>query len=237
MVAYSSLPSGLYLSLFMFNGEHTIEYVPRERLYLIRLRAAFRNRLPPGQFPYPFWHDDAKWGVYQAANAILLWIDPKTAKIVVGQFTERGPAGPLVASPPVNHKFDGTWMWVDKDGRLQPRVTLFDGLFRPDNPFVAQLDAEFRTLALRMRDAQCDKCHMPNNPMPMKRLVLMHSPAHASGEIGRLMEAVRQDKMPLDDAGVEEPLDPALKRALLESGSTFEALLRSAKKWEAARHE
>src|SRR5882672_10623981 len=82
--------AGLYLSLFMYSGEYSTEYVERERLYLIRLRAGFRNLLPPGQFPYPFWHEEAKWGVYQAANSVLLWVDPKTAKIVIGQFTERG---------------------------------------------------------------------------------------------------------------------------------------------------
>ena len=87
--------AGLYLSLFMFSGEYTTEYVERERLYLIRLRAGFRNLLPPGQFPYPFWHEEAKWGVYQAANSVLLWVDPKTAKIVIGQFTERGSSRPL----------------------------------------------------------------------------------------------------------------------------------------------
>ena len=43
--------AGLYLSLFMFSGEHTVEYVDREHMYLIRLRAGFRNRLPPGQYP------------------------------------------------------------------------------------------------------------------------------------------------------------------------------------------
>jgi hypothetical protein len=220
--------------LFMFNGEHTLEYVPSERLYMVRLRAAFRNRLPPGQFPYPFWHDEAKWSVYQSANSILLWIDPKTAKIAIGQFTERGSGGPVIATAPIAHKFDGQWMWVDKDGRLQPRVTLFDGLFRSDNPYVPKLDSEYRTLALRMRDAQCDNCHVPNNPNKMRRLVLMHSPAHASGEIARLLLAVREDRMPLDDAGVEQPLEPAQKRALLESASTFEALLKSAKDWDAA---
>ena len=36
------------------------------------------------------------------------------------------------------------------------------------------------------------------------------------------MRAVREDRMPLDDAGIEQPLEPALKRALLESGSAFE---------------
>src|SRR6266571_7388644 len=107
--------AGLYLSLFMFSGEHSVEYVQRERLYLIRLRSGFRNRLPPGQFPYPFWHDEAKWGVYQATNSILLWVDPKTARIVIGQFTERGGGGAVVSTQPVSHKFDGNWMWTDRD--------------------------------------------------------------------------------------------------------------------------
>ena len=227
--------AGLYLSLFMFSGEHTLEYVDRERMYLIRLQAGFRNRLAPGQFPYPFWHDEAKWGVYQAANSVLLWVDPKTAKIVIGQFTERGSGSAVVSTEPVKPKFDGKWMWVDKDGRIQPQVTLFDGLFRDDNPYLSKLDGAYRTLALRMRDAQCETCHMPNNPSSMRRLVLMHTPAHAAGEIARMMKAVREDRMPLDESGIEQPLNPALKRALLDSGGEFEALVRAAKDWEAAR--
>jgi hypothetical protein len=126
-------------------------------------------------------------------------------------------------------------MWMDKDGRIQPLVTLFDGLFRDDNPCLAKLDAAYRTLALRI-DAQCETCHMPHNPTAMRRLVLMHTPpAHAAGEITRLMKAVREDRMPLDETGIEQPLEPALKRALLASGGDFEALVRAAKDWEAAR--
>ena len=229
--------AGLYLSLFMFSGEHSVEYVQRERLYLIRLRSGFRNRLPPGQFPYPFWHDEAKWGVYQATNSILLWVDPKTARIVIGQFTERGAGSAVVATQPLRPKFDGNWMWMDREGRIQPRVTLFDGLFRLDNPYLPKLDFTYRTLALRMRDAQCENCHMPHNPYPMRRLVIMHTPAHAAGEIGRLMKAVREDRMPLDETGIEQPLEPALKRALLESGGAFEALVKAAKDWEAAQRD
>jgi len=229
--------AGLYLSLFMYSGEYSTEYVERERLYLIRLRAGFRNLLPPGEFPYPFWHEEAKWGVYQAANSVLLWVNPKTAKIVIGQFTERGKASAVVSAQPISPKFDGNWMWMDKEGRIQPRVTLFDGLFRQDNPYLPKLDFTYRTLALRMRDAQCDHCHAPNNPLPMRRLVLMHTPAHAAGEIARLMTAVREDRMPLDDNGIEQPLEPALKRALLESGGAFEELVKAAKDWEAAHRD
>jgi hypothetical protein len=50
------------------------------------------------------------------------------------------------------------------------------------------------------------------------------------------MKAVREDRMPLDDTGIEQPLDPALKRALLDSGGAFEALV-AAKQWEATRRE
>jgi hypothetical protein len=144
--------TGMYLPLFMFNGRYTIEYEAREDMFVVRLETAFRNRLAPGQFPYPFWHDEAKWSTYQGANTLLLWIDPRTARIKVAQFTDRGATPPIVASKRVQQaKFDGKWMWTDADGREQPQVTLFDGLFRADNPFLAKLDTAYKTLALRMR--------------------------------------------------------------------------------------
>ncbi|HMH16733.1 MAG TPA: hypothetical protein VK572_01165 [Burkholderiales bacterium] len=225
--------AGLYLPLFMFNGRHTVEYDAREGLFLVRMETAFRNRLAPGQFPYPFWHDDAKWNTYQKANSVLFWIDPKTIKVKIAQFTDRGATPSVVSSGPVQQaKFDDKWMWTDAAGRVQPQVTLFDGLFRAENPYLPKLDTAYKTFALRMRDAQCDSCHVPSNPDKMKRLVLLQTPAHAAGEIERLMKAVRDDKMPLDDMGIEQPLEPKLKSALLESGGAFETLVRAAKDWE-----
>ena len=100
-----------------------------------------------------------------------------------------------------------------------------------------KIEVTYRTLALRMRDAQCDNCHVPHNPWKMRRLVLMHKPAQAAGEISRLMTAVREDRMPLDDSGIEQLLEPALKRALLESGGTFEDLVKAARDWETAQQE
>ena len=41
--------------------------------------------------------------------------------------------------------------------------------------------------------------------------------------------------MPLDETGIEQPLNPALKRALLDSGGEFEAIVTAAKDWEEAR--
>src|SRR5258708_40168424 len=95
-------------------------------------------------------------------------------------------------------------MWMDKEGRIQPRVTLFDGLFGADNPYLPKLDFTYRTLALRMRDAQCDNCHVPNNPWNMRRLVLMHTPAHAAGEISRLMTAVRGGRMAIHNNDIAQ---------------------------------
>ncbi len=129
-------------------------------------------------------------------------------------------------------KFDGKWLWTDPEGRVQPQVTLFDGLFSAENPYLPKLDGAYKAFALKMRDAQCDSCHVPNNPDGMKRLVLLQTPAHAAGEIERLMKAVREDKMPRDEVGIEQPLEAKLKSALLESGGAFEALVRAAKDWE-----
>jgi hypothetical protein len=228
--------TGMYIPLFMFNGKHEVEYRPTEGLYRIRLETAFRNRLAPGQFPYPFWHEENKWSVYQSANSILLWVDPKTVKVKVGQFTDRGPNKPIVSSEWVAApKFDGKWMWTDADGHDQPQVTLFDGLFRPDNPYAGKLDTAYRSFALKLRDGQCLDCHVPNNPEKMKKLVLLQSPAHAAGEISRVMEAVRKDKMPIDQTGIEAPLDEPIKKALLQEGAAFEALVKAAKAWEKDR--
>jgi hypothetical protein len=225
--------SGMYVPLFMFNGKHAVEYQAEEGLFRVRLDTAFRNRLAPGQFPYPFWHEESKWSTYQGANAILLWVDPKTMKVKVAQFTDRGPNAPIVASEPVRApEFDGKWLWTDAEGREQPRATLFDGLFKRDNPYVGKLDAAYRNFALKLRESQCLDCHVPNNPEKMKKLVLLQSPAHAAGEIKRVMDAVRKDSMPLDQTGIEQPLDEPLKRALLEQGAAFEALVDAAKGWE-----
>jgi hypothetical protein len=228
--------TGMYVPLFMFNGKHEVEYRAEEGLFRIRLETAFRNRLAPGQFPYPFWHEENKWSVYQSANSILLWVDPKTVKVKVGQFTDRGPNKPIVSSEWVAApKFDGKWMWTDGDGHEQPQATLFDGLFGPDNPYAGKLDAAYRSFALKLRDGQCLDCHVPNNPEKMKKLVLLQSPAHAAGEISRVLEAVRKDKMPLDQTGIEAPLDEPIKKALLQEGAAFEALVKAAKAWEKDR--
>ena len=226
--------SGLYAPLFMFTGDYELGFDPVERLYRARVPALFRNALDPGQYPYPFWHDARKWSDYEAANSIALWIDPARIRIVAMQFSAQGKADPRLRSVPrTPPAFDGKWMWTDAGGRIQPQPTLFVGLMRPDNPYLGRLDGAYRTLADALRKGTCNDCHMPDNPARMKRLVLMQTPAHAAGEIKRIMRAVRTDRMPLDDTGFEKELDADTKAAILQYGAAFEELIDAAREWEA----
>jgi hypothetical protein len=225
--------TGMYAPLFMFNGRHTVEWVAEEKMFLVRLEAAFRNRLPPGQFPYPFWHDDAKWGMYENANAMLLWIAPDTVKIKVAQFTDRAPTARLQPVEAVKHaKHEGAWMWTDESGQTQPKATLFDGVYRADNPYIRAIDRQYRDLALQMRESQCTSCHVPNNPDKISRLVLLSTPAHAAGEIDRLIKSVKEDRMPMDDLRMSYALSAENKKWLLESAETFKTTVKAAQDWE-----
>ena len=222
----------LYAPLFMFNGRHQVQWVADERKFVIRLEAAFRNRLPPGQFPYPFWHEEVKWSTYENANGWLLWVDPVTTRIQVAQFTRRADNALLQSVQHVQHEFDGKWMWTDAGGKTQPAVTLFDGLYRSENPHLKALDRQYRDLALQLRESQCANCHVPDNPDKSSRLVLLSTPAHAAGEIDRLIKSVREDRMPMDENRLSYALTPENKQWLLESAEAFRSTVQAARKWE-----
>jgi len=63
--------------------------------------------------------------------------------------------------------------------------------------------------------------------------LLLQTPVHAAGEIKRVMQAVRDDKMPLDDTGIYKELDPAVRAALLKYGAAFKSVIDAARDWEA----
>jgi hypothetical protein len=225
--------TSMYAPLFMFNGKHTIEWVPYEKMFLVRLEAAFRNRLPVGQFPYPFWHEDAKWTMYENANALMLWVHPETALIRAAQFTDQAPTPQLQAVSTVKHeKHQGPWLWTDDQGKTQPAVTLFDGVYSNNNPHVTAMDKRYRDLAVQLRESQCVNCHVPNNPDKMSRLVLLSTPVHAAGEVDRLIKSVREDRMPMDELRLSYALSPDQKKWLLESALAFKETVTAAKQWE-----
>ena len=142
---------------------------------------------------------------------------------------------PAVAQSTRRHMpaFDGKWMWVDAKGQQQPAPTLFKGLYQDANPHLTNLDTTYRKFALAMRDAECDACHVPDNPEKAKRLVLLQTPLHAASEIERVLKDVRQDRMPLDDSGIEKPLPEKRKNRLLADAEAFAVEIRLARAWEA----
>ncbi len=229
--------TGLYMPLFMFDGSYSVSYSETNGLYRAKLGVGFRNRLQPGQFPYPFWHDANKWNTYENAKAMLFWIDPKSGKTRAVQFTQLGDGLPaLLVQPATPPAFEGKWLWTDAGGKTQPAVTLFDGLFDDANPYKEGLEKSYRALALSLRESQCLQCHIPSNPQRSRKLVLLQSPAHAAAEIKRLMKQVQADRMPVDEFGLEESLDPHTKALLLERGSVFEQFVDRAHAWEREQH-
>jgi hypothetical protein len=228
----SEMWSGLYLSLWMFTGQWQVVYDETEKQNVILLQTKFRNRLEPGQYPYPFWHSTAKWSDWQDATALKLHLDRKGERVFALLRSRQGErvAGNYPDVAP--HAFDGQWWWRGPDGVMEPRVTLFDGLYQKDNPHLVDLERSYQEFANAMRRGTCSGCHVPNNPNKMRRLVLLQTPAHAAAEIERVIKSVRDEKMPYEEWGSPAHLDPALRAALLQYATRFRAVVVQAQAWE-----
>src|SRR5262249_36007331 len=156
----------------------------------------------------PFWHDAKKWNDYQAANTLTFWIAAQTGRIVASQFANDGQDHAGLKSRPVQPPaFDGQWMWTDATGETQPPPALFHRLFSDDKPYLGALEPRYRDLANAMRKGHCNDCHVPTNPNRMSRLVLLQTPVHAASEIKRVMKAVRDNDMPVDDTLLYKEID------------------------------
>jgi hypothetical protein len=226
----------LYLSLFWFDGTWTIAHDERDDVDVIRVGAYFRNRMPPGEFPYPFWHSAAKWADYERANQINFYIDPDGSVFAATRGTggnEAGRGEKLVHQEPP--AFEGRWQWTDDNGQLQPKASLFSNKYSAGNPFLEPLDQAYRSFALQMREGTCIRCHTPNNRAGTDRLLLLQTPAHAASAINDVLKAVRNGDMPQNDWGAKKSLDPQLRAALLSAGEAFSRMLAEADQWEAGR--
>ncbi|BBK30698.1 hypothetical protein STHU_13320 [Allostella humosa] len=221
----------LYMSLFMFTGEVSVETSP-DGNRTVALQAYFRNGLPAGLYPYPFWHSDPKWAAYEKANQIRLRLSP-AGKVLfayradIGSDANRGVYKPV--KPPV---FLGEWMWPGADGVAEPRATLFSAYYSLDNPHLAALDESYRRMAISFRNADCTVCHAPDGHRKMNKLTLLQTPLHAAASIDAVIDEVRMNKMPVDDYEDPRPLPPGLRRELLSNGEEFRRLLRTADAWE-----
>src|SRR3546814_17101057 len=43
----------------------------------VSVQAYFRNQMPAGRYPYPFWHSDAKWKAYETSNELRFRMDAR----------------------------------------------------------------------------------------------------------------------------------------------------------------
>jgi hypothetical protein len=222
----------LYLPLFTFTGNRTVTADPVDHVPVLQMEAYFRNALPSGEYPYPFWHSAAKWADYEAVSAIRFYLNPN-GKIFVatrgtgGNETNRGAYTHV--TPPA---FDGNWQWTDASGQLQPRASLFSNRYSAANPVLPRLDQSYRAFAMQIRTASCLECHTPANKASADRLVLLQTPIHASGEINNVIKEVRSGEMPEDELGLRKQIDPKLRAAILRSALAFRDQLSAADAWE-----
>ncbi|EDP64268.1 hypothetical protein BAL199_08603 [alpha proteobacterium BAL199] len=225
----------MYMSLYMYTGEFRVQQAP-DGLTTIGVQAYFRNQLPPGRYPYPFWHAPAKWEAYETANELRFRIDGN-GKVV---FAYRASVGSDANRGPYVHvehpTFLGEWMWRDDSGGAQPVVTLFSELYSQDNPSLPLLDDAYRKMAINFRDADCTVCHMPEGHRKMNKLTLLQTPYHAVSAIDAVLDEVRSGKMPVDDYNDPKPLPPKLKADLLTNGEAFKQLIAKADAWEVANN-
>jgi hypothetical protein len=223
----------MYLPLFVFTGHWSLDEDRRTHSPIIRIEAYFRNALPSGDFPYPFWHSADKWNAYQTANELRFYLNPQGQVFIVtrsasGSEEHRG-AYSQVRTP----AFTGNWQWHDGHGDLQPRASLFDSHYRPANPHLPALDDAYRAFALTVRDQSCLNCHTPSNKAEADRLVLLQTPMHAAGEVANVIRAVKSGEMPQDDIGLRKDIPAADRAALLKAAVAFQSELKRADQWEA----
>jgi hypothetical protein len=226
----------MYMSLFTYTGKWSVDTYEPEHVKVMHIEAYFRNAMPPGEFPYPFWHSAAKWNGYETTNELNFYLTRDGKVFIVtrakgGSEADRGSYAHV--TPPV---FDGNWQWTDANGQLQPHASLFSNRYSAGNPYLQPLDKAYRAFATEARKGTCLECHAPTNKAGMDHLVLLQTPVHASGEIDRVLKAVKNGDMPEDDIGLPKEIDPKLRAAILQTGTAFRRELVEADGWEAKRH-
>ena len=221
----------LYLSLYSFPKEHTVEQLPDGRTVL-KLQAKFRNKLDMGAYPYPFWHRLSKWESYQLAQELVFIIKDKR---LVG--AQRSFAAYSDRTDFVVHEWGGQWEWR-KGGELMPFAALYTYFFSKDNPYVAELEAAYRASEFKLRQQNCLVCHSPDNGPSMAQLELFSYPNQALGARHRIVEQLEKNVMPTQDPArgyTQGMADEAARQELLELARRFASLGDQAMAWEGER--
>ena len=215
----------LYASLFMYepgfrverDGERTVLHLP----------VVFRSELDAGDYPYPLWHRPSKWDGYVASTELLLVA--RQGRIVGAM---RGAAERNGRSQA--REWDQRWTWTGADGAPEPRPSvLYSRVFSSANPFVPDLDAAYRELAIGLRDADCMECHSPDNGSGMRMLELFNYPNQALAARNRLVLALDENAMP-PLGGIR---DPETRRELRALAARFQQVAERALGHEEGRVE
>jgi len=216
----------LYLSTFMFGTDFTVEQIADYTV--LHVPITFRNDMPIGAYPYPFWHSNNKWDAYNFSTTIHFIIQG-------GELI-----GALRASdqdrtrPKTAHGWDGLWRW-EQGGVQQPYVALYDYLLSKDNPFASRLDDTYRALEARMRQNNCQACHAPDNQGQSQQLEFFVYPNQALAGRHDIVSQLEDNVMPPEDNALKLPAgiqDPDEREALLKLAREFERVGDQALTWE-----
>jgi hypothetical protein len=228
----------IYIPLFYATGGH-VETRP-DGAAVAHVQVGFRGSLDPNEYPYPFWHSDAKWTNYNTTKEMLYVVSD--AQVVAAlRSKDVDPARPI---PP--HAWDGQWTKSGSDGRVgEPHVSLYQNIFSRENPHIDGLESDYYAFANFVRAYQCDKCHAPSNESSMPLLSIVNIPAQAlafallprpEGEMS-LSTRIASGSMPpyTPDLGVVlrgVPEGPEREQAT-QLATAFATKARSALQWDA----
>ncbi len=208
----------LYLSTFMFGTACTIERTGDRVVLHVPVR--FRGAMPPGAYPYPFWHKPAKWDAYSYATTIHFVLEH--GKLIGAlRGTEQDRTRPRTA-----HAWDGQWG--------QPRVSLYSYLLSRENPHLPALDEAYRALEVGLRQHNCQTCHAPDNQAHADQLEFFVYPNQALTGRHDIIAQLEDDTMPpANELGIAPGIaDPQERAQLIDLARTFESAGDAALDWE-----
>jgi hypothetical protein len=215
----------MYLSTFMFSGPYRVEHAGKQ--LVVRMPVHFRNAMDPGEYPYPFWHSEAKWRSYQQTRELLFFLEAGRLVAVLRAAELDGTRAV------VSHECVGCVQW-QSDGGGRTRVALYQFMFSPDNPHVAAVDRTYRAFELAQRRVDCMSCHNPGNPSQMNPLELFSYPNQALSARHTIVHELEHNQMP--PATKEAPAgiaDERYRQALLGLAREFAAAGDRALEFEA----
>ena len=206
----------MYLSLFMFTGQYTIEQVADATV--IHLPYRFRNELDM-RISLSILAFEDEMGFLAALDELILVMQK-------GEI-----AGALWSSdfdnshPYVEHTWDGLWQWTNA-GQLMPYVSLYTYILNPKNPHLKPLDAAYREMEAEMRPNLCFVCHSPDNRANVDQLEFFNLPNQALYSRHNIVAQLSQNKMPPDnDAGITPGIaDDSAREKPINLAKTFASI-------------